>query len=203
MCLFTGCIQEMANQPRYDSLEQNSAFTEHVLERAPVRGTVARGQLQLDEPFFTGKSSGQFVSELPEEALAGRTMPELMQRGRESYTVFCSHCHGQVGGGTGGAQEYVHVVGMVVERGYPVPPTYHQERLRQAPLGHLFDVITSGTGRMPPHGYLIPPADRWAIAAYIRALQLSQHATRDALSTDDLERLAAVSRPAGTEQLNP
>jgi mono/diheme cytochrome c family protein len=187
--LFTGCIQEMANQPRYDPLEQNAAFTKHLLGHAPVRGTIARGQLQLDEPFFTGKSAGAFVSELPEEASAGRYLPELLARGRERYTVFCSHCHGQVGGGTGGDPEYTQLVGMVVQRGYPIPPTYHQARLREAPLGHFFDVITNGMGRMPAHGYMIPPKDRWAIAAYVRALQLSQHASRGELTPTDLEKL--------------
>jgi mono/diheme cytochrome c family protein len=179
----------MADQPRYDPLEHNAAFSEHVLGQSPLRGTVARGELQLDEPFFTGKSNGEFVSELPEQSLAGRTPAELLERGRERYTVFCSHCHGQVGGGIGGDPLYVHAVGMVVERGYPTPPTYHQQRLREVPLGHFFDVITNGTGRMPPHGYLVPAADRWAIAAYIRALQLSQHATRDALTPADLDTL--------------
>jgi mono/diheme cytochrome c family protein len=186
----SGCIQEMADQPRYDPLEQNAAFTDHLLGQVPVRGTIARGQLQLDEPFFTGKADGAFVSELPEEALSGRTPAELLARGRERYTVFCSHCHGQIGGGTGGDPEFVPLVGMVVQRGYPVPPTYHQPRLREAPLGHFFDVITNGMGRMPAHGYMIPPEDRWAIAAYIRALQLSQHIARDALTPTDLEKLA-------------
>jgi mono/diheme cytochrome c family protein len=193
----------MADQPRYDPLEKNSAFTEHVLGQTPVRGTVARGQLQLDEPFFTGKSEGEFVRELPATALVGRTIAELLARGRERFTVFCSHCHGQVGGGTGGAPEYVHAVGMVVQRGYPMPPTYHQERLRQAPLGQFFDVITNGTGRMPPHDYLVPPADRWAIAAYIRALQLSQHAPRDELTPADLEKLTQPQATATDAQAAP
>jgi mono/diheme cytochrome c family protein len=180
----------MADQPRYDPLEDNTAYTDHLLGRVPLAGTIARGQLELDEPFFTGKSNGEFVSELPEEVLVGRTLDELLARGRERYTVFCSHCHGQVGGGTGGAPEYAQMVGTVVQRGYPVPPTYHQERLRETPLGHLFDVITNGMGRMPAHGYMIPPEDRWAITAYIRALQLSQHAQQGELLPADLEKLA-------------
>jgi mono/diheme cytochrome c family protein len=147
--------------------------------------------LRLDEPFFTGKQNGQFVHELPEQALADRTMAELLDRGQARYTIFCSHCHGRVGGGSGGNQEYEQLVGMVVQRGYPMPQTYHQARLRQAPLGHFFDVITNGTARMPQHGYLVPPADRWAIAAYIRALQLSQHAPRDLLAPADLANLAS------------
>ncbi|HJQ79995.1 MAG TPA: cytochrome c [Lacipirellulaceae bacterium] len=187
----TGCIQEMSDQPRYDPLEANGAYREMIMSRAPVPGTIARGQLPLDEAFSTGKRNGELVSELPEAALSSRSMNELLERGEERYAIYCSHCHGQVGGGTGGDPQYSQLVGMVVKRGFPSPPTYHQERLRQAPLGHFFDVITNGTGRMPPHGYLIPPEDRWAIAAYIRALQLSQFAPQNALDDYDLKQLDA------------
>jgi mono/diheme cytochrome c family protein len=191
IALLGGCIQEMSDQPRYDPLEANAAYGEMIMSRAPVRGTVARGQLRLDEAFSTGKETGQLVAELPEAALAGRSMNELLARGQERYAIFCSHCHGQVGGGIGGDPQYARLVGMVVQRGFPAPPTYHQERLRQAAIGHFFDVITNGTGRMPPHGYLIPPDDRWAIAAYIRALQLSQFAPQDDLDDNDLKQLDA------------
>jgi mono/diheme cytochrome c family protein len=191
--LLAGCIQEMSDQPRYDPLEANAAYSELLMSRAPVPGTIARGQLQLDEAFSTGKDNGQIVAELPEAALAGRSMNELLARGQERYTIFCSHCHAQVGGGIGGDPQYARLVGMVVQRGFPAPPSYHQERLRQAPIGHFFDVITNGTGRMPPHGYLIPPEDRWAIAAYIRALQLSQFARRDTLTENDLSQVEAGS----------
>lgn len=184
-----GCVQEMANQPRYEPLEASTAFADGRSSRPAVPGTVARGQLRLDDAFFIGKTNGQLVAELPERVLTGRTMAELLARGRERFTVFCSHCHGAVGGGTGGSEQLQQAVGMVVQRGFPSPPTYHQDRLRQAPIGHFFDVITNGLGRMAAHGYLIPPEDRWAIAAYIRALQLSQHATRDELSDADLEEL--------------
>jgi mono/diheme cytochrome c family protein len=189
LCFLAGCIQEMADQPRYDPLEDHAIYAEKLMSRSPVRGTIARGQLQLDAEVATGKSDGQFVGELPEAALAGRTMNELLTRGRERYTIYCSHCHGQVGGGIGGNPEYERLVGMVVQRGFPAPATYHQDRLRRAPIGHFFDVITNGIGRMPPHGYVITPEDRWAIAAYIRALQLSQFAPRDVLTDDDLKQL--------------
>jgi mono/diheme cytochrome c family protein len=191
-----GCIQEMSDQPRYDPLEPSSAFDNGMSSRPPVQGTVPRGELQLDEPYFTGKADGQFVSELPEAALAGRTLGDLVARGQQRYAIFCSHCHGQVGGGTGGDPIYVPLVGMVVARGFPAPPTYHQDRLRQAPIGHFFDVITNGVGRMPPHGYLVPPEDRWAIATYIRTLQVSQFALRDELSAEDLAKLNAQPAPA-------
>ena len=184
-----GCIQEMADQPRHDPLEPNEAHRQGLWTREPVIGSVARGELQLDEPYFTGKENGQFVAELPPRVLAEHTMAELLAHGRERFTIFCSHCHGQVGGGFGGPELYLPLAGMVVHRGFPVPPTYHQDRLRQAPLGHFFDVITNGFGRMPPHGYLVPPETRWAIAAYIRALQLSQFAPREILTPEDLQRL--------------
>jgi mono/diheme cytochrome c family protein len=187
----SGCVQEMANQPRYEPLEASAAFDDGMSSRPPVPGAVARGQLELDQPLFSGKSAGQLVRELPAPALEGRSLAQLLSRGQERYTVFCSHCHGQVGGGIGGSPEFEPLVGLVVQRGFPSPPTYHQPRLRQAPLGHFFDVITNGLGRMPPHGYLIPPQDRWAIAAYVRALQLSQFAPAAELTAADLTRLNA------------
>jgi mono/diheme cytochrome c family protein len=189
MLICTGCVQEMSNQPRYEPLEASAAFDNGMASRSPVPGTVARGHLELDQPFFTGKADGQLVSELPDSALADTTMPELLARGRERYNIFCSHCHGRVGGGIGGDPELEPLVGMVVQRGFPAPPTYHQDRLRRAPIGHVFDVITNGLGRMPSHGYLVEPQDRWAIAAYVRALQLSQYAPTGELTDADLARL--------------
>jgi mono/diheme cytochrome c family protein len=186
-----GCVQEMANQPRYEPLEGSSAFSDGLSSRPPVPGTIARGQLQLDDAYFAGKENGVAVAQLPPRALEGRTIEELLSHGQERFTIYCSHCHGQVGGGVGGSKELEPLVGMVVQRGFPAPPTFHQDRLRQAPLGHFFDVITNGFGRMPAHRSLIPPQDRWAIAAYVRTLQLSQHAPREALNTADLELLDA------------
>ncbi len=183
-----GCQQEMANQPRYDALEPLPALSKGALSLGPIEGTVARGQLQLGDPYFTGKDMDQLVSEIPARALEGIDMQQLLARGQERFVVFCTQCHGQVGGGTGGSEEMLTLVGMVVQRGFPVPPTYHQPRLRDVPIGHFFDVITNGLGRMPPHGYMIPPQDRWAIAAYIRALQLSQNAARDELTPQDLQQ---------------
>ena len=197
--LSIGCQQEMANQPKYEALEPSLVFEDGRSSRPPVPGTVARGELQLDEAYFTGKLDGQLVTVLPDRAVEGRTLADLLVRGRERYNAFCSHCHGQVGGGVGGDPEMLDLVGMVVKRGFPAPPTYHQERLRQAPIGHFFDVITSGLGRMAPHGYLVPPEDRWAIAAYIRALQLSQYAAQQELTGADLQKLAATNA-GGTAQ---
>jgi mono/diheme cytochrome c family protein len=189
VCGAAGCVQQMADQPRYKPLAASSVFPNDAASRTPVPGTVARGELELDDAFFTGKSNGQLVTDLPPRALKGRTMAELLSRGQERFNIFCSQCHGEVGGGSGGSAEMRENVGMVVRRGFPMPPTYHQPRLRDAPIGHFFDVITNGLGRMPAHGYLVPPEDRWAIAAYIRALQFSQHAEGSELDSVDLARL--------------
>jgi len=197
-----GCIQEMANQPRYEPLEPSAAFADGRSSRQPVPGTVARGQLRLDEAFYTGRQGEQFIGELPERALANHTLSVLLERGRDRFGVYCSHCHGLVGGGTGGSREMEQFVGMVVKRGFPMPPTFHQARLRRVPIGHFFDVMTNGFGRMPAHGYMIPTEDRWAIAAYIRALQLSQHATGDELTPEDIQKLnAATSEPTANRTL--
>jgi mono/diheme cytochrome c family protein len=197
ICVAAGCQQEMANQPRYKPLVASTVFPNGAASRMPVPGTIARGQLQDDDAFFTGKVNGQLVTEIPPRALGNRTMNDLLEHGQNRFNVFCSHCHGEVGGGVGGSDEMRAEVGMVVKRGYPMPQTYHQPRLREAPVGHFFDVITNGLGRMPAHGYLIPPADRWAIIAYIRALQLSQNAPRDQLSATDLQ---ALNRSGSNQQ---
>jgi mono/diheme cytochrome c family protein len=185
----------MANQPRFDAMEPVPGLPEGEQSLGPIQGTIARGQMQSNDPYFTGKQLDQLVAEIPGRALEGRTMEELMARGQQRYVVFCAHCHGQVGGGSGGSEEMQKLVGMVVQRGFPIPPTFHQPRLRDAPIGHFFDVITNGLGRMPAHGYLVPPQDRWAIAAYIRALQLSQNAPRDELAAGDLQQLEVGVTP--------
>ena len=130
-CLAAGCVQQMANQPRYEPLEASRVFPDGLSSRTPVPGTVVRGQLRLDPAFYTGQVDGQWVTELPAKATSGHSLRELLNRGRERFTVFCSHCHGQIGGGTGGDPKYVQAVGMVVQRGFPSPPTYHQPRLRE------------------------------------------------------------------------
>lgn len=189
LCL-AGCLQrDMANQPRFEPLEATTVFADGRSSRHAVAGTVARGQLQLDEAFYTGRDGDKLVSELPARALHNKTYAELLERGQQRFLAFCSHCHGLVGGGVGGSDAMQEMVGMVVKRGFPAPPTFHQPRLRDAPLGHFFDVITNGLGRMPAHDYLVPPEDRWAIAVYIRALQLSQHAKIDQLSPTDIEQI--------------
>ena len=156
------CRQDMHNQPRYKPLAPSSLFTDGRSARPLVEGTVAHGKLRDDALLTTGKLDGKLADLLPMPA-----SPALLARGHERFDIFCAPCHGKLGDGQG----------MVVKRGFKEPPTYHSDRLRAAPAGYFFDVMTRGFGVMLPYASRLPPEDRWAIVAYIRALQLSQHAT--------------------------
>ena len=156
-----GCHTDMRDQPRYEALEASEFFPDGQSARPHVPGTVARGQLQEDEAFYTGRDQGRLVAELPVELNR-----KLLERGRERFDIYCSPCHGASGAGDG----------MIVQRGFRRPPSYHQDRLRDVPAGHFFDVMTHGFGAMPRYAVQIEPGDRWAIAAYIRVLQVSQNA---------------------------
>jgi mono/diheme cytochrome c family protein len=163
VCLasLTGCRQDMHNQPKYRGLRASTFFADGSSARPLVEGTVARGTLQEDEAFFTGKIDKATVKDLPfavDEA--------LLNRGQERFNIYCTPCHGKTGTGNG----------MAVQRGFRQPPSFHIDRLRQADAGYFFDVITNGFGVMPDYRVQVAPRDRWAIVAYIRALQLSQHA---------------------------
>ncbi len=160
--LLVACQQQMADQPSYRPLDQNSFFGDERSARPLLPGTVAQGQLHTDEAFYTGKSGGQLVATLPFPLTL-----ETLKRGRERFDIYCAPCHDRTGSGNG----------MIVQRGYIRPSSYHIQRLIQAPLGHFFDVMTNGFGPMPSYADQVPPRDRWNIAAYIRALQLSQNAT--------------------------
>jgi mono/diheme cytochrome c family protein len=157
----TACRQDMHDQPKYIPLRESTFFGDARSARPVVAGTVARGQLRDDALLYTGKRNKADADVFPFPVTA-----RVMQRGQERFNIFCSPCHGRTGQGDG----------MVVQRGYRRPPTYHQDRLRQAPVGHFFDVITNGFGAMPDYAVQIRAEDRWAIVAYIRALQLSEHA---------------------------
>jgi mono/diheme cytochrome c family protein len=152
----------MANQPRYDPLEASDFFTDGMSARPRIAGTVARGELVTNEFFSTGKMGGQDGNGFPVPVDAA-----LLDRGNERFNIYCTPCHGRLGDGKG----------MIPSRGYRHPPTFHSDALRNQPTGHFFDVMTNGFGAMPQYGTIIPPRDRWAIIAYIRALQLSQNAT--------------------------
>ena len=197
LAAFTGCYQEMAEQPRIDPLAVSPLSTRVAGARQPVPGTVARGhridqEAMYDNVQATGRGEdGELVNDLPQSLTEGQNMQALLERGRQRYEIFCIQCHDLIGSGNG----------RVPQRGYPFPPTYHSERLRQVPLGYFYDVITNGRGRMPAHRTLVEASDRWRIAAYIRALQLSQYAPVDSLPADVLEELREQApqsqRPAG------
>lgn len=156
------CRQDMHDQPKIKPLRANAFFTHERSARPLVEGVVARGEFRDDETLYTGKSGGTLVTTFPVPVTR-----EGLARGKERYGIFCTPCHDQVGTGRG----------MVVRRGFRSPPSFHIDRLRQAPVGHFFDVVTSGFGVMPSYSAQIPVEDRWAIVAYVRALQLSQHAS--------------------------
>ena len=162
--LLTGCRLDMQVQPRYNPYDPSEFFADGRSERPPVAGTVARGEVigGPGEVVLTGMLNGKEV-----DAFAFPVTRAVLDRGRERYNIFCTPCHGWTGDGDG----------IIVQRGFRPPPSYHIDRLRQAPVGHFFGVITNGFGAMYPYGYRILPRDRWAIIAYIRALQLSRQAT--------------------------
>jgi mono/diheme cytochrome c family protein len=168
----------MHNQPKYKPLRASEFFRDGSSARPVVEGTVARGTLQEDEAFFTGKVSGAAVTEMPFAVDA-----HVLDRGEQRYNIYCTPCHDATGSGKG----------MVVQRGYRPPPSFHDERLRAAAPGHFFDVITSGFGAMPDYRAQIAPRDRWAIVAYIRALQLAQRASTSDVRGGDPTK---VPRPA-------
>jgi Cytochrome C oxidase, cbb3-type, subunit III len=160
--LLSGCRQDMHDQPKYIPLRQATFFGDNRSARPLVSGTVARGQLNDDALLYTGKENGAHATRFPFPIDA-----KVMARGQERFNIYCSPCHGRAGLGDG----------MVVRRGYRHPPAFDIDRLRDAPVGHFFDVMTNGFGAMPDYAAQVRAVDRWAIAAYIRALQLSGHAT--------------------------
>jgi mono/diheme cytochrome c family protein len=160
----TGCRLDMQVQPKQNPLSRSDFFTDQRSERPPVEGTVARGQLHEDTYFYTGKAGNN-----PGDYMPFAVTKEVLERGRERYNIYCAPCHSEVGDGNG----------FIPSRGFArKPPSFHIARLQKAPVGYFYDVITNGFGIMPDYASQIPPEDRWKIVAYIRALQLSQNATR-------------------------
>ena len=175
--LLGGCYrQQMAAQPKYDPLEPSDFFADGMSARPRLAGTVARGELVENDFLNTGK-----IGTSDGDGLPFPTTPAVLARGQERFNIYCSECHGRVGNGDG----------MITRRGFRRPPSYHSVTLRRATTGHFFDVITNGFGAMPPYGTMIPRDDRWAIIAYMRALQLSQNATIDDVPDKDQTRLTA------------
>jgi mono/diheme cytochrome c family protein len=169
-----GCHRDMHDQPRYDTLEASDFFVDGKSARPPVEGTIARGQLHQDESFHTGKVRGAFVLEPPVDITRA-----LLERGEERFNIYCAVCHARTGEGDG----------MIVQRGFRRPPSLHMDRLRNAPAGHFFDVMTNGFGAMPSYKVQVSAADRWAITAYIRVLQLSRSATLDDVPANERSAL--------------
>ena len=162
LALLAACRQDMHDQPKLEPLEPSRFFDDQRASRPIPPGTVARGHLEADTALYAGVVGGAMVEEFP-----FAVSHETLARGRERYDIFCSPCHDRTGGGRG----------MIVQRGFKQPPPLHDARLRDVPAGYLFQVIGNGFGVMPGYAAQVPARDRWAIAAYVRALQLSQHAT--------------------------
>ena len=170
------CRQDMHDQPKYIPLRPTSFFADGRSARPLPDNTVARGHLNEDTAYYTGRdAAGKLVAEFP-----FAVTKQILQRGQNRFNVYCTPCHDSTGSGNG----------MVTQRGFRHPPSYHIDRLRQIPVGHFYDVITNGLGAMQDYAAQIEPADRWAIAAYIRALQLSQQATIDDVPAEARGQLA-------------
>ena len=180
VALATGaCRQDMHDQVKYEPLEESQFFDNGMSSRPLVDGVIAREMPQEVTAFHTGRTANdEFVTELPVELSR-----ELLERGRNRFEVFCSPCHGQTGDG----------LGMIVRRGFKQPTSFHDPRLREAPVGYFFDVMSNGFGQMSSYASQIPVEDRWAIAAYIPALQLSQNIPVDSLSAEEQQRLETAA----------
>lgn len=208
----TGCGVrfDMQDQPRYKPYKKSDFFADGRASRDVPEGTVARGLLKDNKAFYTGKvdnpdpnaaaqsttdaSGNTIMTSFPNmiDEFPVPVTKELVDRGEARYNIYCIVCHGPVGAGDG----------MIVRRGFVKPPTYHDDRLRNAPVGHFFDVISNGFGRMNGYAASISPADRWAIVAYIRALQVSQNPDNALKMNANTANTVAPAKPAGTANAN-
>jgi mono/diheme cytochrome c family protein len=170
----TACNKNMQEEPKFLPDQQNNDFPREQANRNPVEHTVPRGAMDDGSVFYTGKTGNILATTFP----APMSL-DMIRHGQEAFDINCSACHGRDGYGEG----------MVVQRGFPQPPSFHSDRLRNSPVGHFFEVITNGYGVMYPFGSRISPADRWAIISYIRALQFSQDAPLDRLEPTDKTQL--------------
>ena len=222
--LSAGCQQQMADQPSYKSLQPCDFFDDGRSARPVVPGTVARGYLRVDRAFFTGqtdeaapagvngrtssspaaapdtiaateRSAGGFEEERRfVDQFPMRVTKPVLSHGYNRYMIYCVVCHDPLGTGRG----------KIIERGYTSPPSFHIDRLRSAPVGRLFAIVSEGYGSMPAYGKQIPVPDRWAIIAYIRALQLSQHFAKEDMTSDMQAALApSTELSAPLEELLP
>jgi hypothetical protein len=178
----------MYEQPRYDPLEPSRLFPDGRSARKPVEGAVARGYLRLDEWLIEPGGSppepdrAALRTPGPADSFPAPVTMEVLERGRERYMIYCTPCHGAYGQGDG----------MITRHGFPNPPSFHLPRLLEAPAGHYYNAIANGFGRMYPYAYRVQPTDRWAIIAYIRALQFSRHAPVSSLPEEDRRRLESL-----------
>ncbi len=172
-----GCRRDMFNQPKSNPLRESDFFPDGAASRPIPPHTVSRDDLQNDEAFYTGMIGTNLITDFPIQITR-----EVLERGRQRFEINCVPCHGETGEGNG----------IVVQRGFPAPPSYHIERLRTAPVGHFFDVMTRGYGAMFSYASRVTPEDRWAIAAYIRALQLSENASLADVPTNEIARIQTM-----------
>jgi mono/diheme cytochrome c family protein len=183
LMFIAGCRQDMQDQPKMIPQRGSEFFADGRSARPQALGTVARGQLHEDQYFYTGLVDGKEQDALPFPATL-----EVLERGQERYNVYCTPCHSRVGNG----------LGMIVERGYKPAGNYHDAKRLAQPLSHYFFVMTNGYGAMPDYSAQLTPADRWAVAAYIRALQLSQGATQsDVPAGEKIEDLTDIAQQEG------
>jgi len=176
-----GCRQDMQDQPKYKPQRPSDFFADGRSGRPELEGTVARGELNADTAFYSGKDEkGDDVAVFPVAVDKA-----FLQRGQQRYEIYCAPCHGRIGNG----------LGMIVRRGFKQPPSYHIDRLRNAPVGHYYDVISNGYGAMLNYSQQVQPRDRWAIVAYIRALQYSQNANINDLTADARAKVPAAGKP--------
>jgi hypothetical protein len=173
--LLPACRRDMQDQPKYLPLEASSFFVDGRSARPIPPNTIARGHLNDNDPFHTGADNGTFLYSIPMSITKA-----MLERGQQRYGIYCTPCHGELGDGDG----------MVARRGFKIPANFHNDRLRQAPPGYIFQVISNGYGAMPDYSNQIPHVeDRWAIVAYIRALQLSRNATASDVSPEERSKL--------------
>jgi hypothetical protein len=183
--LLAGCRQDMFDQPKYKPQSASDFFADGRAGRPAIPGTIARGHLNEDAHLHTGKVDGKLVTTFPFPVTR-----EILRRGQERYNIFCTPCHDAVGNGNG----------VIVLRGLKRPPSFHEARLLNSPPGHYFDVMTNGLGAMQDYSAQISAEDRWAIIAYIRALQLSQRATTTDVPPEVLQKLKERQPPPALAQ---
>jgi len=185
----SACRQDMHDGVKYEPLERSDFFEDHRSSRALVAGTIARGHLKEDKLMFTGRDGDALSQTFPFPVTEG-----VLLRGRERFNIYCTPCHSKTGDGNG----------MIVQRGYKSPPSFHEARLREMPPGYFFTVMTNGFGQMPSYSLQVGAEDRWAVTAYIRALQLSRTASVADLTAEEKMRLEKgetepVEEPAASE----